>query len=68
MEEMVSIRRAAAIAGIAENTVRRWIKQKKVSVREEKVGHVLAKLVSVKEVEKLAREIRTGRPPRGGRG
>jgi hypothetical protein len=65
--EEVSIRRAAAIAGLTEQTVSRWVRTKKLKARIERAGPLLVKLVKISDVLKLKSQITAGRKPRGGR-
>jgi hypothetical protein len=62
--EETSIRKAAAIAGVKWDTVKRWVKTGRLTARQKVVTITVVKVADVVE---LAGKIKRGRPPKGGR-
>ena len=62
MDDLKTVRQAAFDAGVARQTVARWLKERKLKGKKTQVGHLNATLVSVADVRKLKEAHPPGRP------
>jgi predicted site-specific integrase-resolvase len=63
--DLIPMRDAAKLAGVARETVSRWVQAGRLKrVEHKQVRNLVATLVDPKEVQKLAEMITSGRPRR----
>jgi len=62
MDDWQSVRKAAEAAGVARNSVAKWVKLGLLKGKPATLGHIKATLVSVAKVKELAKERKPGRP------
>jgi hypothetical protein len=62
MDDYQPMWKAAELAGVTRKTIAKWVKAKLLKTRKRKFRHLVATLVSVKEVKELAKSRRPGRP------
>lgn len=62
MDDWQTIRKAAEQAGVARNSVARWVRMGLLRGVPTKVGHIQGTLVSISQVKRLAKTRKPGRP------
>jgi predicted site-specific integrase-resolvase len=62
VDELLTITDAARKAGVDRNAVARWVKAGLLAGKRKKVGNLIATMVSVDDVRRVAKDHRPGRP------